>query len=90
MTGKESGLAISRRALLKAAGVTAVTGGVLTTPVTAEQPENRRDQENRPEGVGTSPQGIGTSPLGVGTSPQGVGTSPQGIGTSPLADENIE
>jgi hypothetical protein len=87
MIEKEYEFAISRRTLLKAAGITAVTGGVLTTPVTAEQPgnseENRRDQENRPEGVGTSPQGVGTSP-------QGVGTSPMGFGTSPLADGNIE
>lgn len=67
MKVKKSDFAISRRSLLKAAGVTAVTGGVLTTPATAEQPENnkenRRDQDNRPEGVGTLPQGIGTSPV---------------------------
>lgn len=74
MTEKESEFATSRRTLLKAAAVTAVTGGVLTTPATAEQPEN--SEENRPEGVGTSPMGVGTSPMSVGT--------------SPLTDENIE
>lgn len=81
MIENESGLTISRRSLLKAAGVTAVTGGVLTAPATAEQPgnseENRHDQDNRPKGVGTSPAGVGTSPHGIGTSPTGVGTSPQ-------------
>lgn len=80
MTEHEFGFAMSRRSLLKAAGVTAVTGAILTAPATAEQgnsEENRRDQENRPEGVGTSPAGVGTSPQGFGTSPTGVGTSPQ-------------
>lgn len=73
MTELESGLTVSRRSLLKAAGITVATGGILTAPATADQPgnseENRRDQEKRPEGVGTSPQGVGTSPAGVGTSP---------------------
>lgn len=76
MIENESGRTVSRRSLLKAAGVTAVTGGILTTPATAERPENSYDQDNRPEGVGTSPAGVGTSPMG--------------FGTSPSADENIE
>ncbi len=66
MRENESDLTISRRSLLKAAGLTVATGGVLTAPATADQPgnseENRQDQENRPEGFGTSPSGVGTSP----------------------------
>lgn len=79
MTDTEASLTLSRRSLLKAAGITVATGSILTAPATAEQgnsEENRQDQENRPEGVGTSPAGVGTSPMG--------------FGTSPLAEQNTE